>query len=435
MSCLIAIIGRPNVGKSTLFNRLTESRQAIVDEASGVTRDRHYGKVEWCGKHFSIIDTGGYITGSDDVYEAEIRRQVVISLEESDAVMFLVDVTTGITDLDEDVAQILRKSAKKVFLVVNKVDNNERINESHVFHRLGLGEPFCISSINGSGTGELLDAINQELEVASEPEDLGLPKFAIVGQPNVGKSSFLNVLLGEERTIVNPNAGTTRDTIHTHYKGFGKDFLLIDTAGLRKKSKVHEDLEFYSVMRTIKAIEDADVCFLMIDAQTGIESQDLNILHLIEKNRKGLVIIVNKWDLVEKDDKSTKAYTENILERIAPFTDVPILFASVKTKQRLIKALEAGHLVFENKTKKVPTSKLNKILLPIIESHPPPAVKGKYIKIKYITQLPTDTPQFAFFCNLPQYVKEPYRRFIENKIREHFDFSGVSISIYFRKKD
>ena len=434
MGNLVAIVGRPNVGKSTLFNRLTETRKAIVDESSGVTRDRHYGKAEWIGKVFPVVDTGGYVTGSDDVFEEEIRKQVVIGIQEAETVLFMVDVTTGITDLDMEVAALLRKSKKNVIIVVNKVDNNQRIADSGVFYKFGLGEPFCISSINGSGTGELLDAVIASFKEIVEEEDLGIPKFAIVGQPNVGKSSFLNALIGEERTIVTPIAGTTRDTIHKRYNAFGFDFFLIDTAGLRKKTKVHEDIEFYSVMRSIKAIEEADVCLLLIDATQGLTSQDISIFHLAEKNKKGIVVMVNKWDLIEKGSATTKVFEDAIREKLSPFKDVPIIFTSVTTKQRIHKALETAVKVYNSRMLKIATSQLNKIMLPIIEHYSPPALKGKVIKINYITQLPTPTPTFAFFCNLPQYIKEPYRRYLENKMRENFDFEGVPIALYFRAK-
>jgi GTP-binding protein len=434
MSNIVAIVGRPNVGKSTLFNRLTESRQAIVDEQSGVTRDRHYGFSDWNGKTFSVIDTGGYVRGSDDVFEGEIRKQVEIAIEEASVILFVVDVESGITDLDDAVVKMLRKSKKKIFLVVNKVDNPQRIPASAEFYKFGLGEPYCISSVSGTGTGELLDAVIKEFpEDAPDPNE-GLPKFAIIGQPNVGKSSLLNMLVGEERSIVTPIAGTTRDTINKRYNKYGFDFVLVDTAGIRRKARVKEDLEFYSVLRSLRAIEDADVCLFMIDATSGINAQDLAIFHLIEKNRKGVVIIVNKWDLMEKDQDSVKKFTEMINEKIVPFTDVPIIFTSVKTKQRIQKTLETAVEVFRHRTEKIPTSKLNEVLLPIIERTPPPATKGKYIKIKYVTQLPTHTPQFAFFCNLPQYISESYTRFIENQMREHFPLSGVPIEIYFRSK-
>lgn len=434
MSSIVAIVGRPNVGKSTLFNRLTESRKAIVDEQSGVTRDRHYGHAEWNGKMFSLIDTGGYVKGSDDIFEDEIRRQVDIAIDEADLILFVVDVEMGITDLDDAVAAILRKCGKKVFIVANKVDNPQRDPDTAEFYKLGLGAPYSLSSISGSGTGELLDDLVEALPKEFEDETEGLPKFAIVGQPNVGKSSLLNMLTGEQRSIVTPIAGTTRDTIYQRYSKFGHDFLLVDTAGLRRKNKVKEDLEFYSVLRSVRAIEEADVCLLMIDAQNGITAQDLSIFGLIERNNKGVVLIVNKWDLVEKDNQSVKKFTEVIHSKIAPFTDIPIVFTSVQDKQRVYKALEEALHVYQNRIKKIKTSELNDYLLPIIERTPPPTVKGKYVKVKYITQLPTHTPQFAFFCNLPKYINEPYKRFMENKIREQFDFTGVPINILFRSK-
>ncbi len=436
MSNIVAIVGRPNVGKSTLFNRLIESRKAIVDEQSGVTRDRHYGHAEWTGKRFSVIDTGGYVKGSDDIFEGEIRKQVDIAIEEATVILFVVDVESGVTDLDDAVANMLRKSKKKIFLVVNKVDNNSRINDASVFYKFGLGEPFCLSSINGGGTGELLDAV-----VAEFPNDYvdpheGLPKFAIIGQPNVGKSSLLNTLIGEERTIVTNIAGTTRDTINQRYSKFGHDFILVDTAGLRRKARVKEDVEFYSVLRSIRAIEDSDVCILMIDAENGLTAQDLAIFHLLEKNKKGAIIVVNKWDLVEdKDSQSAKKFADKIKEKLLPFSDVPILFTSVHTKQRIFQVLETAVKVYESRKQKIPTSKLNKVMLPIIEGNPPAATKGKHIKIKYIAQLPTPVPQFAFFCNHPKYITESYRRFLENKLRDNFDLSGVPINIFFRAKD
>lgn len=435
MSNLVAIVGRPNVGKSTLFNRLTESRKAIVDEQAGVTRDRHYGTAEWIGVEFSVVDTGGYITGSDDVFEEEIRKQVKIAIQEANIILFLLDVTTGTTDLDLEVANLLRKSGKKVFLVINKVDNTARHNDVHEFHRLGLGDVYSISAINGSGTGDLLDDVVAAFDKSPAEERPDLPKIAIVGQPNVGKSSLTNALIGQERAIVTPIAGTTRDTLHTRYNAYGYDFYLIDTAGLRRKARVKEDLEFYSVMRTIRALEEADVCLLLLDATLGITAQDLSILHLIEKNRKGLVILVNKWDLVEKDNKTTNQIEKTIREKTAPFTDVPIVFTSVTKKQRILKVLEIALEVYENRRKKVPTSQLNKVLLPIIEKFPPPAMRNRHIKIKYITQLPTSTPSFAFFCNNPQHVQESYKRFLENQLRENFNFTGVPVSIYFRSKD
>ncbi len=436
MPNIVAIVGRPNVGKSTLFNRITESRQAIVDEVAGVTRDRHYGKGEWNGVEFSLIDTGGYIQGSDDIFEGEIRKQVQIAIDESSALLFVVDVNDGVTDYDKEVAKIIRKSkGKKVLLVANKVDNHERAAYAADFYQLGLGEVYTISAINGSGTGDLLDALVKILPPEEKAlNDIILPRIAIVGRPNVGKSSLTNALLGEERNIVTPIAGTTRDTINSRYTKFGYDFWLIDTAGMRKKSKVHEDLEFYSVMRTINAIENCDVCCLMIDATHGIESQDLAILSLVEKNRKGLVILVNKWDLVEKETNSARDFEEKIKERIAPFKDVPILFISVLEKQRLMKVVEAAMHVYENLTKHIPTSKLNDFFLPLMEAFAPPAIKGKEVKVKYVMQL-KGQPIFILFCNLPQYVTESYKRFLENKLREEFDFSGVPIVLSFRKKN
>ncbi len=434
MSNIVAIVGRPNVGKSTLFNRLTESRQAIVDEQSGVTRDRHYGFSEWGGRTFSVIDTGGYVRGSEDIFEGEIRKQVEIAIEEASVILLVVDVELGITDLDDAVVKMLRKGKKKIFLVVNKVDNPQRIPAAAEFYKFGLGEPYCISSVSGTGTGELLDALIKEFPEDTIDPNEGLPKFAIIGQPNVGKSSLLNMLVGEERSIVTPIAGTTRDTINKRYNKFGFDFVLVDTAGIRRKARVKEDLEFYSVLRSLRAIEDADVCLFMLDAESGINAQDLAIFHLIEKNRKGVVLIVNKWDLMEKDQDSVKKFTDTIRQKITPFSDVPIIFTSVKTKQRIQKTLETAVEVFKHRRDRIPTSKLNEVLLPIIERTPPPSTKGKHIKIKYVTQLPTHTPQFAFFCNLPQYISESYTRFIENKMRENFPLSGVPIEIYFRSK-
>lgn len=433
MANIVAIVGRPNVGKSTLYNRLTESRNAIVDDFSGVTRDRHYGPAEWIGKKFTVIDTGGYVHGSEDVFEAAIREQVLIALQEATVILFMVDVRTGITDLDDEMASILRRTGKPIFVVANKVDNPQLIQDATEFYNFGFGEVYSVSSISGSGTGELLDEVVKHFEDEEEEEE-EKPKFTVAGRPNVGKSSFVNALLGDDRNIVTDIAGTTRDSIRIPYNQFGHDFILIDTAGLRKKAKVTEDIEFYSVMRTIKALEEADVVLLMLDANEGIESQDINIFKLAEKNRKGIVLIVNKWDLIEKDHKTMKVFETAIKEKIAPFTDVPIIFTSVIEKQRILKTLEVAHTVFKNKTKKIPTSKLNDILLPIIENYPPPSIKGKYVKIKYITQLPGRAPSFAFFCNLPQYIKEPYKRFLENKIREEFDFTGVPIQIYFRQK-
>jgi len=435
MSNILAIVGRPNVGKSTFFNRLTQSRRAIVEETSGVTRDRHYGKSDWNGIEFSVIDTGGYVVGSDDIFEEEIRRQVSLAIEEADVIIFMVDVKSGLTGMDRDVADVLRKTSKKVFLAANKSDNPDRVNQTGEFYELGLGNVFPISSINGSGTGELLDEVVKVFEkrVIDDPIP-DLPKLAVVGRPNVGKSSLVNAFLGDDRNIVTPHAGTTRDSIYTRFTGFGFDFLLVDTAGLRKKGKVRENIEFYSVMRSIRAIENSDVCFLMVDATEGFESQDQSIFHLIERNRKGVVIVVNKWDLIEKEPKTHLEFENFIRQKIAPFTDVPIVFTSVPKKQRIFKTLELGIQVYKRKGNRVSTSKLNDILLPIIEKTPPPAVKGKYIKVKYITQLKTNFPAFVFFCNLPQYVKDPYKRFLENKIRENFEFSGIPIQIYFRKK-
>ncbi|NOX48842.1 MAG: ribosome biogenesis GTPase Der [Chlorobi bacterium] len=434
MSNILAIVGRPNVGKSTFFNRLTASRQAIVEETSGVTRDRHYGKSDWNGIEFSVIDTGGYVVGSDDIFEDEIRRQVDLAINEADVVVFMVDAIDGLLGMDEDVAIILRKSKKKVFLVANKVDNPQRINDAAEFYQLGLGEVFCLSSINGSGTGELLDVLVKEFNEDNPEEIPDLPKFAVVGRPNVGKSSLVNSLLGDERNIVTPLAGTTRDSIYTRYHSFGFDFLLVDTAGVRKKAKVHENIEFYSVMRSIRAIENSDVCILMVDAEKGFESQDLNIFGIIEKNRKGVVIVVNKWDLLEKETNTLKQFEERIRQAILPFSDVPIIFTSIPKKQRIFKALEIATQVYQNKSTRITTSKLNEILLPIIEKTPPPTLKGKYVRIKYITQLKTGFPAFVFFCNHPQYVRDAYKRFMENQLRQQFDFNGVPIQIYFRKK-
>jgi len=434
MSNIVAIVGRPNVGKSTFFNRLIQRREAIVDAVSGVTRDRHYGKSYWNGKEFSLIDTGGYVLGSDDVFEIEIDKQVELAIDEADAIIFMVDVETGVTGMDVDVAKLLRKVNKPVFLVVNKVDNNKRAEDAVEFYTLGLGDYFNVASINGSGTGELLDALVKALPDKENIEENELPRFAVVGRPNAGKSSFINALIGEERYIVTDIAGTTRDSIHTKYNRFGFEFNLVDTAGIRRKAKVKEDLEFYSVMRSVRAIEHSDVCLLVCDATRGFDGQVQNIFWLAERNRKGIVILVNKWDLVEKDNKTMKDFERNIRQQIEPFTDVPIVFISSLTKQRIFKAIETAVEVYKNRSKRIKTSVLNDILLPIIENFPPPAYKGKYVKIKYIMQLPTPQPQFAFFCNLPQYVKDPYKRFLENKLREHFDFHGVPVSVYMRKK-
>lgn len=433
---LVAIVGRPNVGKSTLFNRLVGMRQAIVDENAGVTRDRHYGKCEWCGNEFSVVDTGGFTTNSDDVFESEIRKQVMIAIEESDLVLFMVEVATGITDFDSEIADILRRSRKPVVLAVNKVDSGDKMYGSYEFHGLGLGEPWTISAATGSGTGDLLDEIVARLPKDSviNEEEHHLPHIAIVGKPNVGKSSMTNALLGEDRNIVTPVAGTTRDSISTYYNKFGHEFILVDTAGVRKKAKVTEDLEFYSVLRSIRAIENSDVCILMVDAESGVEAQDMAIFNIIQRNRKGCVIVVNKWDTVEKSNNTMKEYTEFIKRRIAPFNDIPIIFTSVINKQRILDVLNAATTVYNNYSQRIPTSKLNEVILPEIENYPPPALKGKYIKIKYITQLPTASPSIAFFCNLPQYVREPYKRFLENKLREHFTFTGCPLQIYLRQK-
>jgi GTP-binding protein len=436
MNSIVAIVGRPNVGKSTLFNRLVQRREAIVDSVSGVTRDRHYGKSDWNGKEFSVIDTGGYVIGSDDIFEAEIRKQVKLAIEEADIIVFVVDVEQGITPMDAEVAKLLRKVKKPLITAVNKVDNAMRDADAVEFYNLGLGEYHTISSINGSGTGELLDSI---VELIPEPEEIDLeaeelPRFAIVGRPNAGKSSFINALIGEERNIVTDIAGTTRDSIDTKYNRFGFDFNLVDTAGIRKKSKVKEDLEFYSVMRAVRTIEYSDVIILMVDATRGFEGQDQNIFWLAEKNKKGVVILINKWDLVEKETNTPRDYEAAVREQIAPFSDVPIIFVSVLTKQRIFKAMETAVTVFQSRKNRIPTSKLNETMLEIIKNNPPPAIKGKYVKIKYCMQLPTPTPQFAFFANLPQYVRDGYKRFLENKLREIYDFNGVPIIIYFRQK-
>jgi len=436
MSSIVAIVGRPNVGKSTLFNRLVQRRDAIVDAVSGVTRDRHYGKSDWNGKEFSVIDTGGYVIGSDDIFEGEIRKQVQLAIEESDIIIFVVDVEQGITPMDAEVAKILRKVKKPIFTAVNKVDNAMRDADAVEFYNLGLGDYHTISSINGSGTGDILDAIVAKMP---EPEAIDLdkeelPRFAVVGRPNAGKSSFINALIGEDRNIVTDIAGTTRDSIDTKYNRFGFDFNLVDTAGIRKKSKVKEDLEFYSVMRAVRTIEYSDVVILMVDATRGFESQDQNIFWLADKNRKGVIILINKWDLVEKETNTMRDFEAQVRRQIAPFTDVPIIFTSVLTKQRLLKAIETAVEVFENRKRRISTSKLNETMLEIVQQNSPPATKGKFVKIKYCMQLPTPTPQFAFFSNLPQYVKDPYKRYVENQLREHYNFSGVPITIYFRQK-
>ncbi|WP_190809835.1 ribosome biogenesis GTPase Der [Flagellimonas sp. S3867] len=433
MGAIVAIVGRPNVGKSTFFNRLIQRREAIVDAVSGVTRDRHYGKSDWNGKEFSLIDTGGYVVGSDDIFEQEIDKQVELAIDEADAIIFMVDVESGVTGMDEDVSRLLRKVDKPVFLAVNKVDNAQRDADAVEFYALGLGEYYTLSSINGSGTGELLDALVEVLPDIEE-EESELPRFAVVGRPNAGKSSFINALIGEDRYIVTDIAGTTRDSIDTKYNRFGFEFNLVDTAGIRRKAKVKEDLEFYSVMRSVRAIEHCDVCILLLDATRGFDGQVQNIFWLAQRNNKGIVILVNKWDLVEKETNSVKEFTQKIKKIIEPFDDVPILFISVLNKQRIFKAIETAVDVYKNRSKKIVTRKLNDIMLPIIEHTPPPAYKGKYVKIKFCTQLPSHYPQFAFFCNLPQYVREPYKRFLENKLRENFDFTGVPITIFMRKK-
>lgn len=436
MGNIIAIVGRPNVGKSTLFNRLTESNHAIVKEISGVTRDRIYGRGEWNGVPFSVIDTGGYVRGSEDIFEGEIRKQVEIAIDEANVILFVVDATTGIVDLDETVANMLRKSKKKVLVIANKVDNNDRVGMSAEFWSFGLGEVFDLSAANGSGTGEILDEVVKyfDKEDPRGEEEANLPRIAVVGKPNVGKSSMINAFTGEERNIVTDISGTTRDSIDTRYKAFGFDFMLIDTAGIRKKAKVTEDIEYYSVLRSVRTIEDSDICIFMIDATEGIQKQDLTIYYMIEKNHKGVVVLVNKWDLVEKDTMTAVEYEKKLRNDLAPYNDVPIIFTSALTKQRIHKALEKAMDVFENRTRKIPTSELNDRLLPIIDSNPPPSLKGKYVKIKYVQQLPTHAPAFAFFCNLPQYIPDSYKRFLENRLREMYNFEGVPVRIYFRKK-
>ena len=437
MGNLVAIVGRPNVGKSTLFNRLTKTRQAIVNEQAGTTRDRQYGKSEWQGKEFSVVDTGGWVVNSDDIFEEEIRKQVILAMDEADVILFMVDIMNGVTDLDMDVAAILRRSKTPVIVVANKTDNNDLQYNAAEFYSLGLGDPYCISALSGSGTGDLLDLILSKFrKEADEDLDEDIPRFAVVGRPNAGKSSIINAFIGEERNIVTEIAGTTRDSIYTRYDKFGFDFYLVDTAGIRKKNKVNEDLEYYSVIRSIRAIENSDVCILMLDATRGIEGQDLNIFSLIQRNQKGLVVVVNKWDLVEdKTDKVIKHYEEAICNRFAPFTDFPIIFASALTKQRIFKVLECAKEVYQARTMRISTARLNEAMLPLIEAYPPPSNKGKYIKIKYVTQLPnTQIPSFVFFANLPQYVKEPYKRFLENKIRERWNLSGTPINIFIRQK-
>ncbi len=435
MSNIVAIVGRPNVGKSTLFNRLIGTRKAIVNEESGVTRDRNYGKSHWNGKEFSVIDTGGYVCNSDDIFEEEINKQVLLALDEADVILFMVDAEIGVTDLDQNFARLLRNIEKPIYLVANKVDNLDRMYEAQEFYRLGIkSDLFCISSVSGSGTGDLLDQVISHFREETVEDTDHLPPITIVGRPNVGKSSTINALVGQERNIVTDIAGTTRDTLNTRYTQFGYDFILVDTAGVRKKAKVSEDVEFYSVMRSIRAIEDSDVCMLLIDATRGMEAQDLNIFHLIERNRKGVVLVVNKWDLIEKDGKTMIEYEKELRNKIAPFKDVDIIFASALTKQRLLKTLEAALRVFKNRQQKLKTSELNRIMLEAIENYPPPSLKGKFVRIKYVTQLPTHAPSFAFYCNLPQYVKDPYKRFLENKIRENWNFTGVPMQIFMRKK-
>ena len=437
MANIVAIVGRPNVGKSTLFNRLVEERKAIEDNMSGVTRDRHYGHAQWCGKFFSVIDTGGYVTGSEDLYEAEIRKQVKLAIEEADVILFVVDCHDGMTDLDEEFANELRGNKKPLYIVANKADNQEKSFMSHEFYSLGLTdlEVFPIAAASGSGTGELLDSIITHFEEDGiEDPDAGIPKISILGRPNAGKSSFLNALIGQERSIVTDEAGTTRDAIHTRYKFFGQDFIITDTAGIRKKAKVKEDVEFYSVMRSLRTLEESDVVIVMLDATRGLEAQDVNLISLAIKNNKGVLIMVNKWDLIEKDHKTMNKIKEDMMERLGEHKWIPIIFTSVTEKQRIFQAIELAVKVYENKTRRVTTSKLNDILLQEIEKYPPPAWKGKYIKIKYVTQLPTKNPVFAFFCNLPQYIKEPYTRYLENRMREHFDFEGVPIKIIYKNK-
>jgi len=434
MSNIVAIVGRPNVGKSTLFNRLVQRRDAIVDSVAGVTRDRHYGRGDWNGKEFSIIDTGGYVDGSEDIFEEEIRRQVKLALDEASSIIFMVDLQSGITDFDKEIADLLRRTKKPILLVVNKVDSSLKENDAAEFYGLGMGDYFTISATNGSGTGELLDELVKDFSDERIPDPEDLPRLAVIGRPNVGKSSIVNALYGEERNIVTDIAGTTRDTVNTHFNKFDMNFLLLDTAGLRKRTKVQEDLEFYSVMRSVRTIEHCDVCVFVLDATRGIEAQDLNIFHLIQKNRKGVVILVNKWDLMEKETNTIRDFTELIRQRLSPFTDIPIIFTSALTKQRVLKAFEEALEVYHRRIQRIPTSKLNEVMLPIIREHQPPMMKGKNVTIKFCTQLPTHSPQFVFFANLPQYIKEPYKRYLENRMRQAFDLSGVPIELYFRKK-
>lgn len=435
MSNIVAIVGRPNVGKSTFFNRLVERRQAIMDDVSGVTRDRHYGYGQWSGKYFTVIDTGGYVANSDDVFEEAIRNQVQLALDEASVILFMVDVETGVTDLDESFAKELRSTKKPIYIIANKADNADRSFQAADFYKLGIGEVFAISSASGSGTGDLLDQVITHLESEDEEDpDAGIPRLAILGRPNVGKSSFLNVLLGQERSIVTDIAGTTRDALHSHYNLYGKEFILIDTAGLRKKAKISDNIEFYSTIRSVQALQDSDICIIMLDAQRGMEAQDMSIVQLAHKNKKGILILVNKWDLVDKDTHTAEQFRKSIYERLGEYSYIPILFVSMLTKQRVYQAVEKAAEIYENRQSKISTSQLNDKLLPEIEKYPPPAVKGKYIKIKYITQLPTNTPAFAFFCNHPQYVKAAYQRYLENRLRDHFNFEGVPLRIFFRKK-
>ena len=435
MKNVVALVGRPNTGKSTLFNRLVRARQAIVDSVSGVTRDRNYGQSEWNGTEFSVIDTGGYVSDSSDIYEAEIQKQVRLAIDEADVILFLVDGREGVTPMDEDIAEMLRVCRKPVYLVVNKIDSPSNYTDQMEFYALGLGDLYAVSAITGSGTGELLDEVVKHCAKTTEREELeDLPKITFIGRPNVGKSSIINMLLGKDRSIVTPLAGTTRDSIYTRYKGFGFDFYLVDTAGLRKKKKVEDDVEFYAVMRTVRAVENSDVCVVMVDAANGFEAQDLNILSLAQRNKKGIVLVVNKWDLVEKNANTHLQFEKQIRERIAPNNDLPILFTSVLKKQRIIQVLEQSMEVYRHLQTKIPTSELNETLQPVIDDNPPPIVKDKVVRIKYVTQLPTPTPAFVFFCNLPQYVREDYKRFLENKIRKIWNFSGVPVEVFFRKK-